>query len=158
MGITEERRRCWAEATMRTAISHIVLLTVLISNASLGTELESMELVQEFADPDADSGSQIDYSAVPGFALQQGATSVPGKDKDGCAAVCTGEPTCRSFSYDAKAQTCLWSVDSLNFDPAFVMKTKAHHSANPYKEWRTFVGLTYRASGWLKATGKTLEP
>lgn len=141
---------------MRWSLSHIVLFTVLVANASLGTELENLELVQEFEDSDGGS-AQITYAAVPGFALQQGATSVAGKDKDGCAAVCTGEPTCKSFSYDAKAQTCLWSVDALNFDPAFVMKTKAHHSSNAFKEWRTFEGLTYRATGWLKATGKTLD-
>jgi len=139
-------------------VAHLICLTVLISHASFGSELEASDLVTEIEDADdAPASTTIEYNAVPGFALKQDATSVAGKDNAGCAAVCTAEPTCKSYSYDPKDQSCLWSVDALNFDPAFVMMTKAHHSEDPFKKYRTFQGLTYRAKGWLKVEHKSLK-
>lgn len=135
--------------------THIVFLTVLISHASFASELDTLELVQELEDPDA--SAQISYAAIQGFAIKDGATSVPGKDNAGCAGVCTMEPSCRSYSYSPNEKVCMWSTESLNFDPNFVLKTKAHHSSSPTKEYRTFEGMTYKAKGWLKVTGKSLE-
>merc|ERR1711871_1233100 len=139
----------------------VVCLAVVISHASFGTELEAEDLVQLLQDP-AESTTQVSYSSVPGFALKDGATKADANDKDACLLKCTGEPTCRSASFapksaDHASAECYWSTESLNFDPAFVMMTKAHHSAEATKKFRTFQGLTYRAKGWLKVMGKTLD-
>lgn len=48
-----------------------------------------------------------------------------------------------------------WSTSSLNFDPDFVIMTKAQHSKK--KKWRTIRGLTGRSDGWVKETGKTKD-
>merc|ERR1712072_108225 len=114
---------------------------------------EETGLVEELREEAAVQGSTVTYTMVPGFAMRDGSTVVKGKDQNGCAAVCTGESTCRSYSFRTKDSACLWSTESLVFDPKFTMYVKAEHSS--HKVFRTYPGLMYRASGWLKTTGKS---
>merc|ERR1711990_397922 len=135
---------------MRRHSGWAVVCAVLIAHASF-----SAELVEELEDDAlAEKGTMtLKYNKISGFALRASATAVKNKDLDGCQAVCTGQPSCRSISYRANDKTCLWSTDSLNFDPQFILMTKALHSSK--KKYRTFPGMTYRSKGWLKAEGKS---
>merc|ERR1712072_1325378 len=115
---------------------------------------EEASLVQEFSKAEAASeGAEVSYNKIPGFALRDGSKEIKDQTLAACKAKCTGEGSCRSISYRAKDKLCFWSVDSLNFDPDFVMKTKAKTSKE--KKFRTYQGLTYRSTGWLKVEGQT---
>jgi len=127
---------------MQMRAAHFVLAAICVAQMTFGVEEHS-------------EGVQVSWNKTPGFALLQDATRVKDATLEACKKACGDEGSCRSFSYRAKDKMCYWSVDSLNFDPDFVMMTKAKTSKE--KKYRTFDGLTYRASGWLKVEGQTKD-
>merc|ERR1711988_537503 len=137
----------------RMRVARLVCFTLCLVAVGFCTMVAEGEADSEVEELKESKVTTLKYHKISGFALHASATTVKGKDITGCQAECTGQPSCRSFSYRAEDKTCLWSTDSLNFDPDFIMMTKAMHSNK--KKYRVFQGLTYRSKGWLKSDGKT---
>merc|ERR1711907_894809 len=93
-----------------TLVCAVVLLV------SFGTT----ELVEELQDEAAVSlgvASVMKYHKIPGIVLRDGATRLKGKSSAECRAACTQELKCRSYSYSPLDKNCLWTPESMNFDP-----------------------------------------
>merc|ERR1711959_513239 len=135
---------------MRAAVLCVAILLVSFGASELVEELQEEAV--------AEGVGSVKYHKIPGVVLRMGATVLKDKTNAQCRATCTAEPKCRSYSYDALDKKCLWSTESMTFDPNFVMMTKATDDKgeprNPVK-WRTMYGVIYRAKGWLKSEGKT---
>merc|ERR1711959_365563 len=143
-----------SQPRMRMRAAHFVLAAICVAQMTFGEEQGDMVTVE---DEERRGGhAQVSYGGkITGMALREDSTKLDNTELKACQDACTAETTCKSVSYRARDKTCLWSIDSLSYDPDFVMMTKAKTSAT--KKYRTFEGLTYRAKGWLKLDGKTKD-
>jgi len=63
------------------------------------------------------------YTKIPGFALASGAAFKRwGRMK--CQIFCDRRPTCKSYSYNVREQSCMWSASTIAYDDNYVLYTK----------------------------------
>jgi len=85
-----------------------------------------------------------EYNKVPFFKFVAGSKIVPNLSSEAaCQSICDRQVKCKSFSWDSNAKKCIWSVDSITFDPEFSISFKAQVSTDgmPQQKWRHFPGL-----------------
>jgi hypothetical protein len=97
--------------------------------------------------------AESSYSRIPGLVLSTHSRAVPNVVGMGqCKAECNRQPLCKSYSFNAKTNGCLWSSDNLKYDPEFVFALKPTEGDGNYEE---IPGMTYHHKGWLRTTGTT---
>jgi len=91
------------------------------------------------------------YAEIPGFKFNYNTHPAKVASREECEQMCNSQKTCQSYSFAKKTNVCEWSTSKMQYDPDFVFNFKP---ANGIK-YHEFPGLVYRATGWLKAEGKT---
>lgn len=91
---------------------------------------------------------RADYRLIPFFKFMAGSKTIKTLRKRAqCQEVCDRQMKCKSYSWSSQTKTCVWSVDSVVFDPHFSLHFKATVSTDgdPRQKWRSFHGVKYIA-------------
>jgi len=102
------------------------------------------------------------YSKIPYFIMkddsrkEEKATNI-----EDCQAACTKRMECKSLSFSAVKQDCLWSPHSLSFNGEFTFFTKRSFGGekisgkNVMGKYRSFPGLMYQSREFTRYQGKS---
>jgi len=143
-------------AAPRVFLPALALLWTLVFGFSdaLGGEDTVVTLLQESASPEQ-LIPEHQYHRIPGMMLTTNSRAVKGiSGIEACQAECNRQPLCKSYSFDATADGCIWSSDRLHYDPDFVLALKPAEGDSNYEE---LPGMTYHSKGWMRSEGKTKE-
>jgi len=66
----------------------------------------------------------VTYQAVPGFAYAFQSRTMKDKSRAQCEIVCNTYSACKSYSYNTKKRTCIWSLSHVKYDPSFTLFAK----------------------------------
>lgn len=89
------------------------------------------------------------YQNIPYFKFSAASkTTKHVKSRRKCQETCDRQQKCKSYSWNQGAKTCMWSVDSVHFDPEFNFYTKGEvgTAGSHTHAWRTFAGLVWRTA------------
>jgi len=66
----------------------------------------------------------VSYNAIPGYKYSYLGRTMHGKSRASCESLCNTYGACKSYSYNDKTRTCVWSMSQLKYDPDFRMYAK----------------------------------
>merc|ERR1711959_583309 len=66
--------------------------------------------------------------------------------QDNCKMICEKKPECRSFSFKQSTGQCMWSMDSIHFDPEFDFFAKTNPASGAPFTYYEFLGVKYQES------------
>merc|ERR1711959_129659 len=70
--------------------------------------------------------------------------------QDNCKMICEKKPECRSFSFKQSTGQCMWSMDSIHFDPEFDFFAKTNPQAGAPFTYYEFLGVKYQEPSTTK--------
>jgi hypothetical protein len=102
------------------------------------------------------------YAKIPYFVMKDDAKKEEkATNKEDCQAACTKRPECKSVSFSAAKQDCLWSTHALSFNGEFTFYAKRafpgakDSGKNLLGKYRSFMGLMYQSKEFTRYQGKT---
>jgi len=141
-------------ASLQAASWALLLAVAFGSNSLLDNDAQviSLEEDMDVLDPPAD----YKYHKIPGLLMTTNSRAGTAADTKGkCQSLCNREPNCKSFSFNPTDKKCMWSSDSLKYDPDFTLNIKPT-SAEETK-YMSIAGMYNADRDWTKTEGRTQE-
>merc|ERR1712072_1539108 len=84
------------------------------------------------------------YYRIPYFVLTHLATKAGKIGEEACKRSCDEKAYCKAFSWNKKTKECLWSLDSIDYDPEFDFFAKTNVKSGAPFTYYEFLGVKYQ--------------
>merc|ERR1711871_690232 len=96
------------------------------------------------------SSSALDkktWYRIPYFVLTHMSENAGTTSEEACKEACEQKPECRSFSWNEDTRQCLYSLESIHFDPEFDFFAKTNPDTGAPFTYYEFLGVKYQEPG-----------